>query len=898
MRIIMAILRQLLRVCKSIRGLYHDSPFFFAMVLGVLLLVLSVVSLFSMILAHFLGTRGAILMDVVSLWLFGRLVGRALMFPGSIKLFQRNTEATFRVEVARQYSLYLRQLLGFLQETSRGTQKRPQAFRNLNADGISRGCSVIQTLCSSFKMQQQHEVHLSKEQDQVFAKVQAIERWLNSTLVRTPYAGAGPAPGKQPTTNLADALRQVSAGEVPFGVTQYQALVGLEILDAGNQLTQIAGKLQELVVIFEDLKQKKKSRIKNFLRFCRSPTVGSLDQLRTELQMRFSGKHYWVPVLGGHRLDAMFIPCSVFQEESKDSDSTDPANETSSVEDFSQPTVIWCNPNAAYYELMVYQPHVLRFWLCHGCNLLLFNYSGYGRSTGNPTPARIAEDGESVLKFLKGKGATKIGVYGRSIGGVVACHLGRHHSDRISFLVADRTMSNLEATAKYAYGNWAAKGLHLISMMADNTDNFFQTRCYKLLICDPKDTMILDLAALRTGIALKILEGMAPEERFALDDEQLVHLSDAWTFFGTLFAICECDEDIGLETGSGGLAVPSETWRSARQPNFPKEEQRTDVRLKLGENGEQVPSVRGSAAELVSTAWLVENAALVRSSIIFVIDQVRSALNIVGENLEGGGAALNDVFADYPDNSCLALRCMLANLQVWGTVGDQQEGLGLLTSDQSAASCSLYNGVTESEIEFFLQRNCDDVPRKVSRNRMVELEKVLAPEMLASYHRRLARTRMSQVRKEFRRRLIVVQQACSHSSETQAGEQVPRLLQTVLHHLDEVEKFVSHICRFFKKVDLALPYKHCSGLPGESLLPDVSGPIDSSDEKFVEASNDAADTTKQVTVAPQPAIDHASAGFVMHVDCGHNGALEDVDLRLLALHMRAAGFGTASEETV
>jgi len=181
---------------------------------------------------------------------------------------------------------------------------------------------------------------------------------------------------------------------------------------------------------------------------------------------------------------------------------------------------------------------------------------------------------------------------------------------------------------------------------------------------------------------------------------------------------------------------------------------------------------------------------------------------------------------------------------------------------------------------------------------MVELEKVLAPEMLASYHRRLARTRMSQVRKEFRRRLIVVQQACSHSSETQAGEQVPRLLQTVLHHLDEVEKFVSHICRFFKKVDLALPYKHCSGLPGESLLPDVSGPIDSSDEKFVEASNDAADTTKQVTVAPQPAIDHASAGFVMHVDCGHNGALEDVDLRLLALHMRAAGFGTASEETV
>eukprot|EP00971_Amphidinium_carterae_P295392 5866575-Amphidinium_carterae.1 len=39
--------------------------------------------------------------------------------------------------------------------------------------------------------------------------------------------------------------------------------------------------------------------------------------------------------------------------------------------------------------LKVYESHWLDFYLAQGCNVFLFNYSGFGRSTGSPTPAAL-----------------------------------------------------------------------------------------------------------------------------------------------------------------------------------------------------------------------------------------------------------------------------------------------------------------------------------------------------------------------------------------------------------------------------------------------------------------------------------------------------------------------------
>jgi pimeloyl-ACP methyl ester carboxylesterase len=80
---------------------------------------------------------------------------------------------------------------------------------------------------------------------------------------------------------------------------------------------------------------------------------------------------------------------------------------------------------------MVIAPNAywLNFFLKRDINVICWNYRGYGASTigsfdyASPTKAKL--DAERVLGYaydllgLQGK----IGVYGRSIGGIAACHL-------------------------------------------------------------------------------------------------------------------------------------------------------------------------------------------------------------------------------------------------------------------------------------------------------------------------------------------------------------------------------------------------------------------------------------------------------------------------------------------
>ena len=71
----------------------------------------------------------------------------------------------------------------------------------------------------------------------------------------------------------------------------------------------------------------------------------------------------------------------------------------------------------------------LNFFLKRDINVLCWNYRGYGNSGSrwweNVNPYKCKVDCEKVFEFLikniRVKG--KIGIFGRSIGGVPACHL-------------------------------------------------------------------------------------------------------------------------------------------------------------------------------------------------------------------------------------------------------------------------------------------------------------------------------------------------------------------------------------------------------------------------------------------------------------------------------------------
>ena len=97
------------------------------------------------------------------------------------------------------------------------------------------------------------------------------------------------------------------------------------------------------------------------------------------------------------------------------------------------------NPNALYYQQMVTSPNAywLNFFLKRDINVVCWNYRGYGESEVSKfecvTPYKEKRDVESVLAFvvnnIRVKG--KLGVYGRSIGGITATHLAAKYPDLI-----------------------------------------------------------------------------------------------------------------------------------------------------------------------------------------------------------------------------------------------------------------------------------------------------------------------------------------------------------------------------------------------------------------------------------------------------------------------------------
>jgi len=307
-----------------------------------------------------------------------------------------------------------------------------------------------------------------------------------------------------------------------------------------------------------------------------------------------------------------------------------------------------------------------------------------------------------------------------------------------------------------------------------------------------------------------------------------------------------------------------------------------DVRLKVGESGSTSESLNGrvsvggiaSSNDIVSTRWLEEHVSVVQTMMMPIIHQMRSAIDIVGENIEGGGATLDDVFTDYPDEPLLGLQGLLANLQVWGAFGDRlgcPEDLSFRTpslpdTESIGEHCS---SVSDTDIELFL-RSANNNPV----GWLKELEFSISPECLEAYHHRLARIRVAQVRAEFCRRLGTLQQSLSHVSKGQAGELPEQFARSVLQHLHAVDSFVSSLARLFKTVGLALPKNPLSPSGGGKLCKEDG----SSPEKQRE-------NTSKSTFPDRTAV-----GYLMHVSCGHNGVMTEANLRQLDLHVRASGF--------
>ena len=167
--------------------------------------------------------------------------------------------------------------------------------------------------------------------------------------------------------------------------------------------------------------------------------------------------------------------------------------------------MLFCNPNAGFYEFAFYQSEWFEFYMHLGVNLMLWNYPGYGRTPGSPSLRKTLRNGEAIISYLRtAKNAKILGVHGESLGGCIATYLATKCS--LNFLFADRTFSSLSEAALHNFGRVAYCGLKIAGAEdIDSARNYLEAKCYKVLSCDPADTMINDLASLKTGVARGLL---------------------------------------------------------------------------------------------------------------------------------------------------------------------------------------------------------------------------------------------------------------------------------------------------------------------------------------------------------------------------------------------------------
>ena len=111
------------------------------------------------------------------------------------------------------------------------------------------------------------------------------------------------------------------------------------------------------------------------------------------------------------------------------------------------PTVIYSHGNAG--NINGYWNRVELLWEA-GCNVFIYDYAGFGRSTGTPTGATCYADADAALKWCLARtdiDTSRIGYLGSSLGSFMACHLAADVRQPKQLLL-EAPMASVSAVAK------------------------------------------------------------------------------------------------------------------------------------------------------------------------------------------------------------------------------------------------------------------------------------------------------------------------------------------------------------------------------------------------------------------------------------------------------------------
>lgn len=137
------------------------------------------------------------------------------------------------------------------------------------------------------------------------------------------------------------------------------------------------------------------------------------------------------------------------------------------------PTILFFQENAGN---IAHRLEMVRIMLQRlNCNIFMLSYRGYGASDGYPSQHGITMDAQAALDHLSQRtdiDASRIVVFGRSLGGAVGAVLTKNNPDKVAALILENTFTSILDMAgvllpflKWFIGGSSSKGLKILNCL-------------------------------------------------------------------------------------------------------------------------------------------------------------------------------------------------------------------------------------------------------------------------------------------------------------------------------------------------------------------------------------------------------------------------------------------------
>ena len=194
------------------------------------------------------------------------------------------------------------------------------------------------------------------------------------------------------------------------------------------------------------------------------------DIVITPEELSLAYEEVYLDVEDGDRIHGWYFPAA-----------PSPATDCDSIK-----TVLFCHGNAGNishrFETITYLAEL-------GVNQLIFDYRGYGRSSGSPSEANVYADATAAYRWLLDKKGTKPGdvvIFGRSLGGAVAIELASRVD--CSGLIVESSFTSAMDMGKLMFPFVPVK--LLLRVKFDSVNKISTCGCPVIVAHSPEDDLI------------------------------------------------------------------------------------------------------------------------------------------------------------------------------------------------------------------------------------------------------------------------------------------------------------------------------------------------------------------------------------------------------------------------